>query len=101
MDDQGRAPADGTPVTKAPEMWSGETGTTASDVYSIGVSFYRLLTGEWPFQGSTNLEESVLSGDYADLRDVAPHVPRRLASRIKQSMALNPGDRYRSWREMH
>jgi hypothetical protein len=53
LDLKGRAPASGqpvgTPAYLAPELWSGNTATTASDVFSLGVSLYFVLTGRLPF----------------------------------------------------
>ena len=100
---RGIVPADGTPVTLAPEMWRDGEGTIRSDIYSMGVSAYRLLTGAWPCDGANRdeIKAKSLAGDYVPLRDRAPHVSRRLADRISRAMALDPADRYASWRDMH
>jgi serine/threonine-protein kinase len=103
LDLDGTSPAEGSPHTIAPEMWATGRGSVASDIYSMGVSTYRLLIGKWPFDATTREEISALvqAGDYTRLRDVAPHVSRRLAERVEKAMALDPASRYSTWREMH
>jgi serine/threonine protein kinase len=78
-------------------------GGTASDVYSVGVSAYRLLVGGWPFNGATeaDLGRAIVDRDYVRLRDAAPHVSRRLAERIEKAMAADPADRHISAMAMH
>jgi eukaryotic-like serine/threonine-protein kinase len=99
----GVAPSAGTPVSMAPEMWANGHGGVAADIYSVGVTLYRLLTGRWPYDAATPEEvaSAALAADYPPLRDVAPHVSRRLADRVKRAMAVNPADRFSSTNVMH
>lgn len=103
MDTSGRVPAGGTPVTMSPEMLTVGYGGLASDIYSVGVSAYRLLVGRWPFEGATqaDLEKAIVNREYISLRDAAPHVSRRLAERIEKAMAADPADRYPSAMALH
>lgn len=103
VDADGTVPADGTPTTMAPEMWSIDRGSRLSDIYSMGVTAYRLLAGRWPldFASGEDAKAIVPGGGFTRLRDVAPQVSRRLAERIERAMALDPSDRYQSWHEMH
>lgn len=103
IDGQGRVPWEGTPLAMAPEMWENNEGTTVSDIYSMGVAIYRLITGGWPLYADSRaaFRPLVLAGRYPRVRDAAPHVTRRLAARIEKAMALDPADRYQGWREMH
>jgi len=102
LDADGTAPADGSPHTIAPEMWEAGRGTKASDIYSIGVSAYRLLTGQWPFGADTReeLKRLAVAGKYVRLRDLAPQLSRRLADRVENAMVRDPAARP-TWREMH
>jgi serine/threonine protein kinase len=103
LDPDATAPADGSPFTIAPEMWSTDRGTIASDIYSMGETAYRLITGQWPFDlpSRDELPRQVPTGRYERLRERAPHISRRLADRIEKVMALRPADRYSTWRQMH
>lgn len=93
----------GTPETMAPEMIRDGRGTLSSDVYSVGVTLYRLLTGRWAFQGLSPAETEalVLAGVYAPLRDVAPHISRRLADRVKAAMSPDFAKRPATANEFH
>jgi serine/threonine-protein kinase len=103
MDIAGRVPLGGTLATRAPEMIVTGFGDRTVDIYAVGVSGYRLLTGRWPFAGSTapDVERSTVDRNLVPLREVAPHVSRRLAARIDAAMAADPRDRFISAMAMH
>lgn len=96
-DHTGAVPAGGTERVRAPEMFDTGRGGKQSDIYSVGVTFYRLLTGEWPFE----TVDQVLAGDFVGLRIAAPHVPARLASRVERAMAVDSSTRYQHVSAMH
>lgn len=103
MDAQNTVAKAGTPQTMAPEMIRDGRGTASSDLYSTGVTLYRLLTGSWPFDAATPAETEalVLTGSHVPLRDAAPHVSRRLADRVAKAMAYDPAARYPSAGALH
>ncbi len=86
----------GTPLYLAPEVLSGSAATARSDVYSVGVLLYRLLTGSYPVQGRTLAELRRAHADRAD-RDVSVDgVPRRIGRVIARALSANPERRFAS-----
>jgi serine/threonine-protein kinase len=83
----------GTPEYMAPEaLVRGETGGIARDVYSLGVTLYRMLTGSLPFGGKTIVE--VLREHQQSLppklRSHAPEVPREVSEFVHRLLAKQP-----------
>jgi eukaryotic-like serine/threonine-protein kinase len=90
----------GTPGYMSPEQSKGLTEAigTASDIYSLGVTLYVLLTGLEPFGGSDvgKALAKVQSGDFVPPRQVHSEVPAALNAVCLKAMSLSPGDRYSS-----
>ena len=78
----------------SPEQCMGETLDTRSDVYSLGVMFYEIVSGQRPFAGET---VSGVIGKH--LREAPPPLspelglPRRISAAITQALAKDPDDR--------
>ena len=82
----------GTPRYTAPENWRGEAAIAQSDLYSLGVMLYELLTGNTPFPQDdvVELESAVLAGDVRPVRELAPAIPPAFARIIMRCLALDP-----------
>ena len=64
----------GTPLYLAPELFRGEKPSAQSDIYSLGVLLYHLVSGDYPVRGTTrvDLESAHLTATRQPLRDVRP-----------------------------
>ncbi len=87
----------------APEQLTGAPDLDArADIYALGVVAYEALTGELPFAGKT-LDEivgNILKGRHRPIREVAPDVPKEVASVVAKAMALLPESRFDTTSEL-
>ena len=93
----------GTPTYMSPEQVSGDSILDhRSDLYSVGVMAYVMLTGKPPFLG--NSAHAVLAGHVADrpepIRKRHPSVPRELAEAVERCLEKRPDDRFQSAAEL-
>ena len=92
----------GSPHFIAPERLDATSHTTdrRSDLYSLGVTTYQLLTGALPFAGERTLEvlRQTVRGELPRPRDLVPSLPDDLESIILRCLARDPSERYRSAR---
>ena len=86
-----------------PEQASGKGATLQSDIYSIGILFYELLTGNLPFKGDNAVEIALkhLKESIPGIRDENPDIPQSVENIIIKATAKNPKNRYADAREMH
>ncbi len=87
----------GTPYYMAPEMLN-RSGDHKSDIYSLGVILFEMLTGSVPFQGDSEWE--VLQKHEKQTVVIPKDVPSGLAAVVRRAMAKNPDDRFSSIDEM-
>lgn len=86
-----------------PEQASGKGSTIKSDIYSMGIIFYELLTGSLPFRGDNAVEIALkhMRDPLPSVREDNPSIPQSIENIIRRATAKNPKNRYDSAREMH
>ncbi len=88
----------GTPEYMSPEQLSGDKLDGRSDIYSLGLVFYRMLTGVLPFQADSAQETMIkrLTDEPMPLVDARPDIvfPEELQTVLDRALARMPGERY-------
>jgi TolB-like protein/tetratricopeptide (TPR) repeat protein len=92
----------GTPMYLAPEVLAGEPPTPQSDLYSLGVLLFHLLTDGYPFAGADldGLRAAHADGTRTWLRDLRPDLPDGLVRTIERAIDPDPARRFRTAGEM-
>ena len=88
----------GTPLYLAPEIFDGATASAQSDIYSLGVLLYHLVTGEYPVRAATfdALEQAHGSGEGVPLHVRRPDLPAPFVTAIDRAIAREPEERYKT-----
>ena len=86
-----------------PEQASGKGSTIKSDIYSMGIIFYELLTGSLPFKGENAVEIALkhMREPLPNVRDDNPSIPQSVENIILRATAKNPKNRYEDAKSMH
>jgi hypothetical protein len=85
----------GTPMYMAPEVLAGQAATPCSDVYSVGVLLYYLVTGKFPIEGRTidDLRAAHMVGRRTSLGERAPDLPALYVQAVERALVANPQQR--------
>jgi len=88
----------GTPHYFAPEQAAGEPTTPASDVYSIGIMLFEMLTGRLPFDAPDHATLAMMHmrDEPPSLHRLNPQVPLQLEQIVRKVLSKEPAARYRS-----
>ena len=86
-----------------PEQASGKNATIKSDIYSMGILMYELLTGTVPFRGDNAVEIALkhMKDKIPSVRKQDPSIPQSVENILLKATAKNPRNRYDSAKEMH
>ena len=86
-----------------PEQANGKGSTLRSDIYSMGILMYELLTGGVPYKGDNAVEIALkhLKEPLPSIRKKLPELPQSIENVILKSTAKNPQNRYKDAREMY
>ncbi|MCD4749236.1 MAG: protein kinase [Thermoanaerobaculales bacterium] len=92
----------GTPGYLSPEQCLDEEPDQRTDIYSLGVTFYEMLTGKIPFTADSPLAllRCIMEVEPKDVRELNPNVPEEIRAILRKMMAKNRSDRYANCGEL-
>jgi ABC-type branched-subunit amino acid transport system substrate-binding protein len=93
----------GTPFYMSPEQCEARPLDARSDIYSLGATYYTLLTGQSPFHGTDSVPQLMYAhchGPIPDPSAVNPAIPLACVQIVARAMAKSPADRYQTTAEM-
>jgi serine/threonine-protein kinase len=87
----------GTPYFMAPELFEGQPACTVSDVYALGVCYYLMLTGRYPFEGDSinALMKAILTAECTSVRRINKDIPLDVAECVALMLNRDPSRRPR------
>lgn len=92
----------GTPAYMSPELCRGEQQDQRSDMYSLGILFFEMVTGQLPYRANGMIEMAMkhTTAPIPSVRRLNPEVPDVLDRLIRRMMEKSPYDRYQSLNEV-
>jgi Tol biopolymer transport system component len=92
----------GTVAYMSPEQAEGKPVDHRTDIFSLGVVFYRMVTGRRPFEGGSRLSilSSILRDAPVSVTDLNPALPRHLGRIVKRCLAKDPDERYQTAQDL-
>jgi len=98
----GRSDRAGTPLYMAPEVLEDAPASASSDVYSLGVLLYHLVTGDYPVDARTvdQLRDAHTKRQHRWLSERRPDLPVGFMKVVEKAIALDPQDRYENPSEL-
>ena len=92
----------GTPFYMSPEQFLGEACDARSDLYSLGIVFFELLTGQRPFSGDTfpSIQKAHLSPTRPSIRSYDSELPAHYDQLIQKLLQIDPANRFQSPKDL-
>ncbi len=92
----------GSPAYMSPEQVREQTLTHQTDIFSLGVVLYQMLTGKLPFQANNNYSMiyQIINTEAMAPSAVRPEVPPQLDAVIRRALHKNTAERYQTWEEL-
>ncbi|MFT3880741.1 MAG: WD40 repeat domain-containing serine/threonine-protein kinase [Gemmatales bacterium] len=84
----------GSPAYMSPEQADGQPATEASDIYALGATLYKILSGRAPFSDTADIWQRIRTGDFPSPRSLQANVPAALDAVCRKAMAVRREDRY-------
>ncbi len=92
----------GSPFYMSPEQVFATGMSGRSDIFSLGISLYQMLSGAYPFNGDSgpSVMYSIVKDPHVDIKSIKPDVPDSVCEVINRALAKKPGDRFQSGNQM-